>query len=72
MNALNEGIENNNSISMPKLVTLEQIDKDILKEKPDFIYFVSYDFYKMNNPHYHDASLYAFNGKPMFNMQEVN
>lgn len=63
VNALNEGIENNGSIAMPKLVSLEPKDENTLKEKPDFVYFVSYDFYKIDNPHFHDPTLYSFNGK---------
>ncbi|XP_076766747.1 uncharacterized protein LOC143433334 [Xylocopa sonorina] len=60
VNALNEGMETNGSISMPLLRAMDANDKSNTEE-PDYQFYVSYDFYKKDNPHFHRANLYGFN-----------
>ncbi|XP_025836116.1 laccase-like isoform X3 [Agrilus planipennis] len=59
LNPLNKGTEDNETITMPKLVSLDGWD-DTLKEKPDYQFHLAYDFYKINNPHFHQGDLYGF------------
>ncbi|KAK2575713.1 hypothetical protein KPH14_012102 [Odynerus spinipes] len=59
VNALNEGTESNNSISMPLLNAMDKNDKTSIRE-PDYQFYVSYDFYAKNNPHFHLEGLYDF------------
>ncbi|KAG7213871.1 hypothetical protein KM043_003079 [Ampulex compressa] len=61
VNALNEGTETNNSISMPKLKAMDKNDHWNGKQ-PDYQFYVSYDFYKKDNPHFHRKNLYGFYG----------
>ncbi|CAL7934818.1 unnamed protein product [Xylocopa violacea] len=60
VNALNEGTETNGSISMPLLRAMDANDKSNTVQ-PDYQFYVSYDFYKKDNPHFHRANLYGFN-----------
>lgn len=63
VNALNKGSGENDSVSMPELMSLDSWDIS-LKQKPDVKFYISYDFYKLDNPHFHWAGLYGFhNGK---------
>nr|ATI08981.1 laccase I [Monochamus alternatus] len=67
INALNRGVESNSTyISMPQLESLEKWDTS-LKSTPDIQYYIAYDFYKLNNPHFHKAPYYGFN-----NISDVN
>ncbi|KAG5884696.1 hypothetical protein JTB14_013708 [Gonioctena quinquepunctata] len=60
INALNRGTESNNTfISMPQLESLLKWD-DSLKAKPDFQYYLAYDFYKIDNNEFHRAPNYGF------------
>ncbi|XP_044258948.1 laccase-5-like isoform X2 [Tribolium madens] len=61
LNPLNRGTEADNSsfVTLPQLHSLDEWD-DTLKEKADFQYYVSYDFYKMNHPVYHKDPHYGF------------
>nr|XP_023019016.1 laccase-1-like [Leptinotarsa decemlineata] len=60
INSLNRGVESNNSfVSMPQLESLLKWD-DTLKEKPDFQYYIAYDFYKIDNHEFHRAPHYGF------------
>lgn len=60
INALNEGTETNNSISIPLLKAMDKNDKSNTVH-PDYQFYVSYDFYKKDNPHFHRGKLYGFN-----------
>lgn len=60
INALNEGTETNNSISIPLLKAMDKNDKSNTAD-PDYQFYVSYDFYKKDNPHFHRGKLYGFN-----------
>lgn len=61
INALNRGVESNDSfVSMPQLESLESWDKS-LKPKPDIQYYIAYDFYKIDNQFFHKAPYYGFN-----------
>lgn len=60
INALNEGTETNNSISIPLLKAMDKNDKSN-SAHPDYQFYVSYDFYKKDNPHFHRGKLYGFN-----------
>lgn len=60
INALNEGTETNNSISIPLLKAMDKNDKSNTAD-PNYQFYVSYDFYKKDNPHFHRGKLYGFN-----------
>ncbi|XP_017757142.1 PREDICTED: laccase-4-like isoform X2 [Eufriesea mexicana] len=60
INALNEGTETNKSISIPLLKAMDKNDKSNTAH-PDYQFYVSYDFYKKDNPHFHRRKLYGFN-----------
>lgn len=45
---------------MPELESLETWDSS-LQTIPDYKFFISYDFYEINNEHYHKFPLYGFN-----------
>lgn len=63
MNPLNRGSGDNGSVSMPELKSLDGWDES-LKKDPDVKYYVEYDFYTIDNEHYHKPGLYGFyNGK---------
>ncbi|KAJ8956580.1 hypothetical protein NQ314_006707 [Rhamnusium bicolor] len=67
INALNRGVESNASfISMPQLESLEKWDIS-LKSKPDIQYYIAYDFYTIDNDHFHKRPYYGF-----FNMSDIN
>ncbi|KAI4484871.1 hypothetical protein M0802_012999 [Mischocyttarus mexicanus] len=59
VNALNEGTESNNSLSIPLLNSMDENDKTNI-EKADYQFYVSYDFYAKNNPYFHREGLYGF------------
>ncbi|XP_043252870.1 laccase-1-like [Colletes gigas] len=60
INALNEGTETNRSVSIPLLKAMDENDESNTLE-PDYQFYVSYDFYKKDNPHFHRSKLYGFN-----------
>ncbi|XP_053980315.1 uncharacterized protein LOC128877215 [Hylaeus volcanicus] len=60
LNALNEGTETNRSVSIPLLKAMDENDESNTLE-PDYQFYVSYDFYKKDNPHFHRSRLYGFN-----------
>lgn len=45
---------------MPELKSLDGWDES-LKKEPDLKYYLEYDFYKIDNVHYHKPGLYGFN-----------
>ncbi|XP_076296818.1 uncharacterized protein LOC143217023 [Lasioglossum baleicum] len=59
INGLNEGTETNGSISVPMLRAMDENDQSNTLE-PDYQFYVSYDFYKKDNPHFHRSRLYGF------------
>lgn len=59
VNALNEGTESNNSISVPLFNAMDKNDKSSIRE-PDYQFYLSYDFYAKNNPHFHRDKYYGF------------
>ncbi|XP_011062898.1 PREDICTED: laccase-5-like isoform X2 [Acromyrmex echinatior] len=59
VNALNEGTESNNSISMPMLNAMDDDDVSNIRE-PDYQFYISYDFYGKDNPNFHRKDLYGF------------
>ncbi|XP_026666521.1 laccase-1-like isoform X2 [Ceratina calcarata] len=60
VNALNEGTETNASISIPLLKSMDENDESNRQSQPDYQFYVSYDFYKKDNPHFHRKNLYGF------------
>ncbi|XP_017770706.1 PREDICTED: laccase-2-like isoform X2 [Nicrophorus vespilloides] len=60
LNSLNKGTEGNDSISVPQLHSLLDWDSS-LKETADEQYYVGYDFYEIDNPHFHKFPEYGFN-----------
>ncbi|KAL6260451.1 hypothetical protein P5V15_007976 [Pogonomyrmex californicus] len=59
VNALNEGTESNNSISIPLLNAMDDDDASNTG-KPDYQFYISYDFYGKDNPNFHRKNLYGF------------
>ncbi|XP_011645340.1 laccase-1-like isoform X2 [Pogonomyrmex barbatus] len=59
VNALNEGTESNNSISIPLLNAMDDDDASNTR-KPDYQFYISYDFYGKDNPNFHRKNLYGF------------
>ncbi|XP_023312711.1 laccase-10-like, partial [Anoplophora glabripennis] len=51
---------------MPQLESLEKWDTS-LKSKPDLQYYIAYDFYELDNSHFHKAPYYGFN-----NISDIN
>lgn len=72
MNALNEGTETNGSLSIPLLRAMDENDQSNI-QLPDYQFYVSYDFYKKNNPHFHRGTLYPFDrgNYPRVNLQSA-
>jgi hypothetical protein len=48
------------SLVIPELNAIAADDDASLKEEPDFRFYLSYDFYKIDNPHYHRSPFYGF------------
>ncbi|XP_015589578.1 L-ascorbate oxidase isoform X2 [Cephus cinctus] len=59
VNALNQGTETNTSVSMPLLAAMDPNDESNTRE-PDQQFYISYDFYNKDNPHFHRKNLYGF------------
>ncbi|XP_044756692.1 laccase-4-like isoform X2 [Coccinella septempunctata] len=60
VNPLNQGTESTSSyVSAPEIESLHDWDES-LKEIPDFAYYISYDFYRKDNIHFHKAPYYGF------------
>ncbi|XP_043270972.1 laccase-1-like [Venturia canescens] len=59
VNALNRGVESNDTISMPHLRSLGPSDESITRE-PDYKFYLAYDFYGKDNPHFHRQNLYGY------------
>ncbi|KAF5305483.1 hypothetical protein FQA39_LY01574 [Lamprigera yunnana] len=59
INALNKAPGENGLLSIVELESLEEWDVS-LRRKPDYKFYISYDFYKLDNPHFHNPDLYGF------------
>lgn len=59
MNALNRGTGLVESVSMAELTSLDDSDPRLLQPKTDFQFYVYYDFYDRNNPHFNFPNLYG-------------
>ncbi|CAG9772969.1 unnamed protein product [Ceutorhynchus assimilis] len=61
INSLNKGTEANQShITMPELSALQKWDHS-LKFRPDYQIFLAYDFYKLDNKHFHRPGYEFYN-----------
>ncbi|XP_065091239.1 uncharacterized protein LOC135712206 [Ochlerotatus camptorhynchus] len=60
LNSLNKGTGNVETLSIAETTSRDQEDLLLLKEKTDFKFYVYYDFYAKNNPHFHVPDLYGF------------
>lgn len=61
VNSLNAGMGTNGSILVPELRSVSSSYKDPrLKPDPDYKFYISYDFYPLDNPLYHLPNHYGF------------
>lgn len=63
MNALNRGTGLVESVSIAELTSLDGDDPRLLQEFTDFQFYVYYDFYDSDNPHFNHPDLYSNAGK---------
>lgn len=63
INSLNVGTGTEGSLVIPELDAMAE-DDDSLKETPDMTFYLSYDFYKIDNPHFHRYPFYGFHQVP--------
>lgn len=61
LNALNKGSGFNDSVTIAELKSGYIDDVRLLKAEADHKFFVYYDFYRKDNPHFHVPNLYGFN-----------
>ncbi|KAH1012700.1 iron transport multicopper oxidase fetC isoform X1 [Dendroctonus ponderosae] len=67
LNSLNKGTESNTShISIPDLSSIRKWDHR-LKQKPDYQFFLAYDFYRIDNPHFYGDGYEFYNVSPSMN-----
>ncbi|XP_072946321.1 uncharacterized protein [Epargyreus clarus] len=59
LNALNKGEEEDETISVAEMRSLEGYDES-LKEIADYQFYVAYDFYAKNNSHFHKSPYYGY------------
>jgi hypothetical protein len=59
VNALNAGVGTPGSLVIPELEAIAG-DDGTLKKEPDMTFYLSYDFYEIDNPHYHRSPFYGF------------
>ncbi|XP_012286272.1 laccase-4 isoform X2 [Orussus abietinus] len=59
VNTLNQGMETDTVISVPLLDSLDPDDESNTR-KPDYQFYISYDFYDKDNPDFHRKNLYGF------------
>ncbi|XP_055539968.1 uncharacterized protein LOC129726845 [Wyeomyia smithii] len=60
LNALNKGTGLVDTLSIAETSSRDQEDLLLLKEKTDYKFYVYYDFYAKDNPHFHVPDLYGF------------
>lgn len=63
VNSLNVGTDTVGSLVIPELDAIVD-DDESLKEEPDLRFYLSYDFYEIDNPHYHRLPFYGFHQVP--------
>lgn len=63
MNALNRGTGLVDSVSIAELTALHAIDERLLRPQADFQFYVYYDFYDKDNPHFNHPDLYSNAGE---------
>lgn len=59
LNPLNRGTRHNDSISVAELSVIDADDPKLLQVNADYKFFIYYDFYDRDNPHYNDPNLYS-------------
>ncbi|XP_035891289.1 laccase abr2 isoform X1 [Anopheles stephensi] len=59
-NSLNRGPGAENVITIAETNALDQEDLLLLRDETDYKFYVYYDFYGKDNPHFHVPSLYGF------------
>ncbi|KAK7867607.1 hypothetical protein R5R35_014805 [Gryllus longicercus] len=59
VNSLNVGTGTAGSSVIPELDAIAP-DDESLKEEPDYRFYLAYDFYAVDNPHFHKAPYYGF------------
>ena len=68
LNALNKGEEEDETISVAEMKSLQGYD-DSLKEVADYQFYIAYDFYAKNNSHFHRSPYYGYyQGEPRFKL----
>ncbi|XP_310270.3 uncharacterized protein LOC1271472 [Anopheles gambiae] len=60
LNSLNRGPGAENVITIAETSALDQEDLLLLRNETDYKFYVYYDFYGKDNPHFHVPSLYGF------------
>nr|XP_029736390.1 L-ascorbate oxidase-like [Aedes albopictus]XP_029736391.1 L-ascorbate oxidase-like [Aedes albopictus] len=60
LNSLNKGTGHSDTMSIAETSSRDQEDLLLLREKTDFKFYVYYDFYAKDNPHFHVPDLYGF------------
>lgn len=63
MNALNRGTGLVDSVSVAELTSLHETDVRLLQPQADFKFYVYYDFYDKDNPHFNHPDLYSNSGE---------
>lgn len=66
LNALNKGTGHNDSISIAELTAIDADEEKILQPIADYKFYVYYDFYDRDNPHYNNPDLYGIDASKRF------
>lgn len=66
LNSLNKAAGAKDSVTVAELKGLDNQQMNILAREPDYKFFVSYDFYGKDNPHFHVPNLYGFEQGKLF------
>lgn len=59
LNALNRGTAHNDSISIAELTAIDDDNEKLLQPNADYKFYVYYDFYDRDNPHFNNPKLYS-------------
>lgn len=60
LNSLNKGSGEEDTKTMAEVNALDEDIPELLKPEPDYKFFIYYDFYEKDNPHFHLAGQYGF------------
>lgn len=60
LNSLNKGSGEEDTKTMAEVNALDEDIPELLKPEPDYKFYVYYDFYEKDNPHFHLAGQYGF------------